>query len=273
MDKYRVFGNPIKQSKSPVIHRAFAQALNQDIEYDKYAPEVDSFAQAVQAFIAEGGKGANVTAPFKEEAMRLCDELSEVAAKSGAVNTLSFKGGKIYGDNTDGFGLVQDLLTQGVSLSQANILMLGAGGAAKGVVASLLAEKPLSLTIANRTKAKATLLAEQADSDIVSGCGFDELTGSYDLIINATSSSLSGKIPEIPTNIINEDVCCYDMSYSKAPTPFLTWARQQGATKVIDGLGMLVGQAAKSFSIWRNHMPQVAPVLTMLRKELQTQES
>ena len=202
MDQYRVFGNPIKQSRSPFIHQSFAQATKQQLNYEIQFAELDGFSDAVVKFIAQGGKGANVTAPFKEQALAMSDELSERARLAGAVNTLSFKDGKIYGDNTDGEGLVQDLLRNKVQLDNSRILLLGAGGAAKGVILPLLAQKPASIVIANRTVSKAQALIEQFDDGRLSACGFEQTSGKiYDVIINATSASLSGKLPTISSSL------------------------------------------------------------------------
>ncbi len=272
MDKYCVFGNPIKHSRSPFIHQSFANTTDQVLEYDTYLAEIDGFSKAVANFIAEGGKGANVTVPFKEEALALSDQLSERARLAGAVNTLTFKDGKVYGDNTDGEGLVQDLLRNTVRIENSKILLLGAGGAAKGVILPLLAQNPESITIANRTLSKAEGLIEQFDNDKLSASSFEQAsTKVYDVIINATSASLSGKLPPISASIIDSDTVCYDMVYGKSMTPFLVWAEQEGATKVIDGLGMLVGQAAESFGIWRGIKPEVDPVLRSLRISLDTE--
>jgi len=269
MDQYRVFGNPIKQSRSPFIHQSFAQATKQILNYQSQFVGLDGFIAEITAFIEQGGKGANVTAPFKEQALEISDELSERARLAGAVNTLSFIDGKIYGDNTDGEGLVQDLLRNNVLLENCRILILGAGGAAKGVVLPLLAQNPKSITIANRTVSKAESIIAQFNESKLNACSFEKTsTVSYDLIINATSASLSGKLPTIPSSIITENTVCYDMVYSKALTPFLVWAKAQGAIKVIDGLGMLVGQAAESFTFWRGVTPEVTTVIEELKLSL-----
>ncbi|ALO33301.1 shikimate dehydrogenase [Colwellia sp. MT41] len=268
-DQYRVFGNPIKQSRSPDIHHIFASKSQQIINYQKQLVDIDGFANAVAELIDQGGKGANVTAPFKEQALALADELTERASLAGAVNTLTFKEGKILGDNTDGEGLVQDLIINKVLLKQRRILLLGAGGAARGVLLPLLAQGPSAIVIANRTVSKAKDLCQHFNDGRLSACSFSETTGQeFDLIINATSASLAGDLPPIPTSIINSKVVCYDMAYGKNETQFLQWAREQGAVDVIDGLGMLVGQAAVSFAIWRGVTPQVQPVIKKLRAAL-----
>jgi len=269
MDQYRVFGNPIKHSRSPFIHQSFAKATKQELNYQTQLAEPDGFSSAIAEFIVQGGKGANVTVPFKEQALEISDELSDRARLAGAVNTLSFENGKIYGDNTDGEGLVQDLLRNHVQLENSRILLLGAGGAAKGVILPLLAQNPVSIVIANRTTSKAEVLIEQFNDRKLNACGFEQASGAiFDVIINATSASLSGKIPTISTSIITENTVCYDMVYSKDLTPFLGWAKAQGAAKVIDGIGMLVGQSAESFNIWRGVKPEVETVIEQLKTSL-----
>jgi len=269
MDQYLVYGNPIKQSKSPSIHTAFAQETRQQLQYRSQLAETSNFEETVYSFIREGGKGANVTAPFKEQAMAMCDELSEHAKFSGAVNTLTFKNGKIYGDTTDGIGLVNDLLSHQVILKNSRILLLGAGGASKGVVLPLLNQKPKSVVIANRTVAKAEVIAQQYTKQPISAMSFDDANKqNFDLIINATSAGLSGNSVPIAESIITTNTVCYDMTYGKTLTPFLQMATKQKAKKVIDGLGMLVGQAAESFYIWRGVRPEGKAVLTQLREEL-----
>ena len=269
MDQYRVFGNPIKHSRSPFIHDSFAKQTSQKLNYQSELIALDDFEMKVKQFIAKGGKGANVTVPFKEQAYDLCYELSERARAAGAVNTLIFKNNKIYGDNTDGLGLVQDLFRQQVKLKNSRILLLGAGGAAKGVILPLLEQNPASIIIANRTTSKALLLCQQFNDKKISGCGFDQINNKkFDLIINATSASLDNRILNIPAQLINSNVVCYDMVYSKKITPFLSWAKEHGSVHLIDGLGMLVGQAAESFAIWRNVKPRVESVIKDLRTSL-----
>ncbi len=269
MDKYLVYGNPIEQSKSPVIHMTFANECKLDIHYDKKLVELDGFESTVKFFIEQGGKGANVTAPFKEQAMAMCDELSEHAKFSGAVNTLTFKNGKIYGDTTDGVGLVNDLLLHQVALQDKRVLLLGAGGASKGVVLPLLNQNPLSLTIANRTVSKAQNIVAQYNDKPLVACSFDEANQQeFDIIINATSAGLSGNSLSISERIITENTVCYDMTYGKRLTPFLNKATELNAKQVIDGLGMLVGQAAESFYIWTGVKPSTNTLLNTLRIEL-----
>ncbi len=276
MDQYRVFGNPIKQSRSPFIHQEFAKSTKQVLQYQTQLVELDAFTEAVQTLIKEGGKGANVTVPFKEQALALSDQLSDRARLAGAVNTLSFCEGKILGDNTDGLGLVQDLIRNEVKLKNVRILILGAGGAAKGVILPLLEQLPKSIVVANRTVSKAQLLCEQFSEfsqNKLTACGFDDVgQKAFDIIINATSASLSGNIPPISSQLIKDDVVCYDMVYGKQLTPFLSWAKEHGASCIIDGLGMLVGQAAESFAIWRNVKPEVEVVISNLRSALAAEQ-
>ena len=268
-DQYRVFGNPIEQSKSPAIHHIFADKSQQNIDYQKQLVDTKDFSNAVADFIRHGGKGANVTAPFKEQALAIADELTERATLAGAVNTLTFKNGKIFGDNTDGEGLVQDLITNKVILNESRVLLLGAGGAARGVLLPLLAQNPRSIVIANRTASKAATLCQHFSDIRLSVSGYQDLEQQhFDVIINATSASLSGNLPPIPTSLLSQNVVCYDMVYGKDETPFLKWAKEHGAMKVIDGLGMLVGQAAVSFEVWRGVTPEVQPVIDKLRTSL-----
>ncbi|WP_404937973.1 shikimate dehydrogenase [Pseudomonas sp. JDS08PS003] len=271
MDQYVVFGNPISHSKSPLIHRLFAQQTGQQLEYNTLLAPLDDFAGAARSFFVQG-RGANVTVPFKEDAYRLCDSLTERAQRAGAVNTLSKQAdGRLLGDNTDGAGLVRDLtVNAGVSLKGKRILLLGAGGAVRGALEPLLAQRPASVVIANRTVEKAELLAELfADLGPVSASGFDWLEESVDLIINATSASLSGDLPPIASSLIEPGkTVCYDMMYAKEPTPFCRWASEHGAALVLDGLGMLAEQAAEAFYLWRGVRPDSAPVLAELRRQL-----
>ncbi len=269
MDQYCVFGNPIEQSRSPFIHQQFALQTGQKLSYQAQLVALDKFETAVTTFIQQGGKGANVTVPFKEQALQLCDQVSERAKQAGAVNTLSFSDHQIIGDNTDGIGLVADLKSHQVTLNNQRILLIGAGGAAKGVVLPLLVEKPSVLVIANRTLNKAEAIIAQHNNDRLCAKSYTQLSpSSFDLIINATSASLSGFVPAIPAEVIHNNTVCYDMVYQQEATVFLQWAKQQGARKIIDGLGMLVKQAAESFYLWRGVKPQTDEVLTQLRKAL-----
>jgi len=272
-DLYAVFGNPIAHSKSPAIHAAFAAATGQDLRYEARLAGVDGFARAVADFVGEGGRGANVTVPFKEEAFRLATRLSDRAARAGAVNTLTVDGTELLGDNTDGAGLVADIVDNlGFDLRGRRILLLGAGGAARGVIAPLLAAGPAALTIANRSLGKADDLAINfADLAAIEALSFDRLAGrSFDLVINATSASLAGEALPLPPDLFSGVGLAYDMMYGKGDTPFMAQARRQGALRCADGLGMLVGQAAEAFFVWRGVRPATAPVLAELRAKLAT---
>ncbi|WP_374277458.1 shikimate dehydrogenase [Azonexus sp.] len=267
-DLYAVFGNPIAHSKSPAIHAGFARSTGQDLVYEARLAPVDGFQGAVAEFVAAGGRGANVTVPFKEEAFRLAKRLTDRAARAGAVNTLVFDGADVLGDNTDGAGLVRDIVDNlGFPLTGRRILLLGAGGAARGVIAPLLAGAPASLTIANRTADKArSLAAAFADLAAIDAGSFDDLTGkSFDLVINATSASLAGAALPLPAGLFAPGSLAYDMMYGKGDTPFIAQARAQGAGRLADGLGMLVEQAAEAFRVWRGVRPETAGVLAGLR--------
>lgn len=270
-DRYAVFGNPIGHSKSPAIHARFAAQNGQDLVYEAILAPLDGFAASARAFAAAGGRGANVTVPFKEEAFRLADRLSERARRAGAVNTLAFGADGILGDNTDGAGLVRDIEGNlGVSLAGRRILLLGAGGAARGALAPLLAAGPAELCIANRSAAKAAALAaEFADLAALAGGGFAELAGHrFDIVINATSASLAGSDLPLPAGLFAPDSLAYDMMYGRGDTPFLALARRQGAGRLADGLGMLVEQAAEAFFLWRGVRPATAAVLAELRSQI-----
>lgn len=261
-DRYAVFGNPIGHSKSPRIHAEFARQTGQDLSYEAILAPLDDFAGALRAFRAVGGLGANVTVPFKEQAYACAERLSARAEAAGAVNTLSFSATGIEGDNTDGIGLVHDLSGNlGFAVAGKRILLLGAGGASRGVVLPLLEQRPAALRIANRTAAKAMELAERFGCQ---GGGFDDLAGdSFDLVVNATSASLAGDAPPLPAGVYAPGALAYDMMYGR-DTPFMLAARQAGA-RVADGLGMLVEQAAEAFFIWRGVRPATAPVIARLR--------
>jgi len=268
IDRYGVMGYPVSHSRSPVIHRLFALQTNQHIQYELLEVAPDRLEAAVRQFQRTGGKGLNITVPHKSEVARLCDQLSEPASTAGAVNTLSFREGEIRGDNTDGIGLLRDLaINQGITLDGANILILGAGGATRGIVGPLLEMQPSSLCIANRTIDKAQALAEHFSySGPVSACRFNMVPVSeeYDLIINATSAGVRGDTPPYPESAISEHTFCYDLSYGLKPTPFSVWAREHGAARSVMGWGMLVEQAAESFHIWRGVLPDTAPVLKQM---------
>lgn len=271
-DTYAVMGNPISHSKSPFIHKKFAEQTGQRIEYTAIQVDPGGFAQAVGNFQANGGKGLNITVPFKREAWELADELSPRATVAGAVNTLVFRPDQsLFGDNTDGIGLVRDILNNHAGqIRDRHLLVLGAGGAVRGVLGPLLEQHPQQLVIANRTVDKAVTLAQDFHAlGNLKGCEFPELQGmTFDLIINGTSASLQGELPPIPESILKNTSWCYDMMYGREPTIFLRWCEQQGVSQLIDGLGMLVEQAAESFYLWRGVRPDSAPVIAALRNLL-----
>jgi shikimate dehydrogenase len=262
-DRYAVFGHPIAHSKSPQIHAAFARQTGQDLTYEAILAPLDGFADSVAQFISAGGRGANVTVPFKEEAFRLANRLSPRAQRAGAVNTLSFDADGILGDNTDGAGLVADLTRNlHCMLAGKRILLLGAGGAARGVIEPLLEQKPSALVMANRTVSRAQELAELFGHG-VSACSFDAVDTPFDLVINATAASLAGERPPLSPCVFTPDTLAYDLMYGR-DTPFLAFARTHGAATA-DGLGMLVEQAAEAFYLWRGVRPDTAPVIAALR--------
>jgi shikimate dehydrogenase len=269
MERYAVIGNPVAHSKSPRIHAEFARQTGQHLEYGRILAEPEHFAETVRAFFAGGGRGLNVTVPFKEAAWRLADERSPRAKIAGAVNTLiALPGGRLRGDNTDGAGLIRDLAdNHGFAFGGRQILLLGAGGAARGVLRPLLETGLRGLTVANRTADKALALAERAaGAGPVTGCGLDGLAEArFDLIVNSTSAGLGGEMPPIPDDCLAPGGWTYDMLYGDTPTPFCHWGERHGAAKALDGLGMLVEQAAESFRLWRGVSPQTAPVIAALR--------
>jgi len=268
LDRYGVMGYPVSHSRSPVIHRLFALQTGQDMQYELLQVSPEKLETAVRQFQRTGGKGLNVTVPHKRTALPLVDQLSERAATAGAVNTLAFKGGEIHGDNTDGIGLLRDLgVNLGVPLQAARILILGAGGATRGIVGPLLEMQPDLLQIANRTIGKAEIIADHfARHGPIAACSFDEVPTNepYDLIINATSAGVRGEMPPYPEAAVTENTFCYDLSYGLNATPFSNWAREHGAAKSVMGWGMLVEQAAESFEIWRGVRPDTAPVLKQM---------
>ena len=271
MDTYAVFGNPISHSKSPLIHSQFAHQTKQHLEYTAIEAPLDGFADAVKIFFLSGGKGCNVTVPFKEQAFQLADQLTERAKTAGAVNTLlQQEDGRVLGDNTDGAGLVADLIRNEIKLKKAKVLLIGAGGAARGVIKPLLDAQVAKIAIYNRTTEKAELLADEFSSlGKVKAAEGDKLDGKqFDVIINATSASLSGYLPDIPESVIASSKACYDMAYGDQDTVFIAWCKKLGVQTCLDGLGMLVGQAAESFQLWRNTSPDVEPVIQQLRDNL-----
>jgi len=268
-DHYAVFGNPIKHSKSPQIHKRFAEQTGQTLNYTAEHIPIGQFAQHLESFVQEGGKGINVTVPFKGDAWSCATQRSDRAQRAGAVNTLVIKpDGELFGETTDGTGLVRDIISNHqTSIINKNILLIGAGGAVRGVLQSLLEQQPASLVISNRTQIKAAQLAgEFSDLGNISGCGLDEIDSTgFDIIINGTSASLQGNLPDLPENLFRENSCSYDMMYAAQATPFMQWSADNGAATVLDGLGMLVEQAAESFYLWRNIMPETEPVIKAIR--------
>lgn len=278
LDRYAVIGNPIAHSKSPRIHALYAAQTAQALSYEALLGPIGGFADCVDAFRAEGGRGMNVTVPFKLDAYAYATRLTARAEAAGAVNTLAFTGDEVLGDNTDGAGILRDItINQGCPVAGKRVLLLGAGGAARGTVLPLLDARPASVFIANRTAAKAAdlrALAErfgQPGSNItLQAGGLAELAGQqFDVVINATSASLSDAAPDLPAGLYAPGALAYDMMYGKGDTPFMQAARAQGAARLADGLGMLVEQAAESFALWRGVRPDTAPVLAELRAALQ----
>ena len=271
-DRYAVMGNPIAHSKSPQIHSLFAEQTGQRLEYTAIHVDLGGFEQAVGNFMANGGKGLNVTVPFKGEAWALVQSRSERAERAGAVNTIILQDdGSLRGDNTDGVGLVNDLQqNHGVEIAGKRLLVLGAGGAVRGVLEPLLKAGPAALVIANRTVDKARQLAQEfAGLGTLSACGFQDLKGEvFDVVINGTAASLQGELPPLPATIFKKGSCSYDMMYSAQPTAFMQWSKENGAEKTLDGLGMLVEQAAESFYLWRHVRPETRPVIEQIRKLL-----
>lgn len=280
-DRYAVFGNPITHSKSPLIHRLFAEQTGESVVYEALSAPVDGFADALATFKASGARGCNITVPFKQDAWQLADERSDYAQRAGAVNTLVLRDdGSVYGANTDGIGIVRDLQqNHQINVQGKRILLLGAGGAVRGVLQPLLEAHPAALFIANRTASKAEALAAdfsefntlstQCDAIPIQGGGFEAVAeqGTFDLIINGTAASLQGDVPPIPVACLAGQACCYDMMYAAEPTAFVAWGLQHGA-KAMDGLGMLVEQAAESFFIWRGVRSDTRPVLDAVRATL-----
>mgnify|MGYP001814526721 CR=1 FL=1 len=272
-DKYAVFGIPIKHSRSPAIHAAFAAQSGHAIQYRAVRVAEDGFERAASNFFAEGGRGLNITLPFKQEAFCFAGRLSDRAQRAGAVNTLSrADDGVIEGDNTDGIGLVRDMVANlGWVVQGLRILIIGAGGAVRGVLEPLLRERPREILIVNRTAGRAEQMAREfADLGALQGGGYD-LIGErqFDLVINASSAGLSGEMPSLPATLLTERSCCYDMLYGSEPTPFMRWAAHHAAWAVADGLGMLVEQAAQSFYIWRHVRPETRPVINQIREAME----
>ncbi len=270
-DHYAVIGNPIAHSRSPAIHAAFARQTGQTLIYERLLAPLDGFGATVAQFRASGGRGANVTVPFKQVAWQLADRATPRAQLAQAANTLSFTPDGILADNTDGGGLINDLQRNlGYRLAGKRLLLMGAGGAARGVIAALLAENPLYLIIANRTVERALELRRQfAHLGIIEACDYRTLDHlSFDCVINATSASLNHETPPMPDKLFAPASLAYDMMYASQPTPFMRDATQHGAVRCVDGLGMLVEQAALSFALWRGISPDTQPVLNELRASL-----
>jgi shikimate dehydrogenase len=269
MDQYCVIGNPIQHSKSPLIHQLFAEQTQQEMAYTAKLVALDGLELALNQLQAEGVKGINITLPFKHKAFRLASKLSERAQVAQAINTIKFnEDGTIFGDNTDGIGLVRDILqNHHYGIAKKRVLVLGTGGAVRGILQPLLTEKPDQIVIANRSEAKATALAEEfSKDDSIISCPLQLLEADgFDLVINGTSASLEGEMLDLPASILRKGAMCYDMVYGSDVTPFLTWAKDQGADICTDGLGMLVEQAAESFYLWRGVRPEVKPVLKNLK--------
>ena len=268
-DRYAVFGHPISHSQSPRIHRLFAEQTGQQLTYSAENVTPKTFETSVNEFIQSGGRGLNCTVPLKELAFRRAETLSIRAQRSKAVNTLALlPDGTLYGENTDGIGLTRDLTQNlGIELTGQRILILGAGGATRGILEPLLQLKPLRLDVANRTPEKAVKLASEfADLGPITGGGFQAFSGeSYDIILNATAASLTGELPDLPPGILARDGACYDLAYGHQPTAFVRWGQKKGARLSVDGIGMLVEQAAEAFLLWRGIRPETAPVLAALK--------
>jgi shikimate dehydrogenase len=267
-DLYAVIGNPVAHSKSPWIHAEFSRQTGQDMQYEAILAPVNAFPATVTVFRERGGKGMNVTVPFKLEACKLAGRLTERADAAQAVNTLVFNADGTLGANTDGAGLVRDITVNlGFSLTGKRVLLMGAGGAARGVVLPLLEHDPSILAIVNRTQQKAHALQQQFScyGTIVSGDYADILGEKFDLVINATSASLKGELPPLSPGVFAAESLAYDMMYGDGYTPFLQFAKQQGASRLADGIGMLVEQAAESFFLWRGIRPETGSMIKMLR--------
>ncbi|HEX7719838.1 MAG TPA: shikimate dehydrogenase [Woeseiaceae bacterium] len=268
VDRYGVMGYPVSHSRSPVIHRLFALQTGQNLQYELLQVLPENLDDAIRQFADAGGKGLNITVPHKTAALTFADQLSERATSAGAINTLAFQDGEIFGDNTDGIGLLRDFTRNlKLVLRDANILILGAGGATRGILGPLLAAQPRQVTIANRILDKASELVDRfASSGNVKACRFKDVNFEIDyaLVINATSAGLKGETPPYPAAAIRPHTFCYDLSYGLTPTPFSKWAAAQGAKRSVMGWGMLVEQAAESFHLWRGVRPDTAPILKQL---------
>jgi shikimate dehydrogenase len=267
-DRYGVVGHPVDHSRSPLIHTVFARQTNQNLTYELLDCEPAAFETAVRGFGAAGGKGLNVTVPHKEAAFELCDDHSEAARVAGAVNTISITAGRVRGDNTDGVGFIRDVtVNQRQLLADRRVVVLGAGGAARGVVGPLLAEKPAEVVIANRTRDRADQLVTLfGHRPVLRAVSFAELADllAFDVLVNATSAGLKGEVPPFPASLVGAQSFCYDLVYGSSDTPFVTWAKAQGAARAVHGWGMLVEQAAESFAIWRGVRPDTRQLLKQI---------
>lgn len=270
IDRYAVFGHPIGHSKSPLIHGLFAEQTRQHMSYTAEDVTPADFSTTINQFFGSGGRGLNCTVPLKELAWQAADRLSSRAQRAKAVNTLAIQAdGTLFGDNTDGIGLLNDLTkNHDVAIANQRILILGAGGATRGIIAPLIEQGAASIVIANRTSEKADTIANEfIDLGNVTGCGYPAIADRrFDLIINATSASLTGDLPPLPPRVLADDGICYDLAYADKPTTFIDWANRQGARLALDGLGMLVEQAAEAFYIWRHVRPDTEPVIRQLNE-------
>ncbi len=267
IDRYAVIGNPISHSKSPLIHRTFAQGTGQDLEYIAIEGPFEGFTRSVHEFRAEGGRGMNVTTPFKVQAFDLATDRLPRAQLAGAANALKFEADRIFADNFDGVGLVNDIQRNlGVALAGKRVLMLGAGGAARGALLPFVAQHPSAIVIANRTIDKARQLAtEVAGGGIVAGCGYRDVANErFDVVINATSASLNGELPPIAPAVFGPGALAYELVYGRGLTPFLRLARDAGIERLADGVGMLVEQAAEAFVWWRGVRPDTRSLIDRL---------
>ncbi len=266
-DRYAVIGNPIGHSKSPLIHAQFARQCAQDLTYSALECTAAEFANTVRSFRDSGARGLNVTAPFKLQAFELADRHSERASLTGASNALKFEAGHIHAENFDGVGLVNDIQRNlGGSIAGRRVLLLGAGGAARGALGSILEQRPSEVTIANRSVSKAVELAAQfAKRGTVHGVGYANIgEQAFDVIINATSASVDDKQPLAPRSVFTSTSLAYEMAYGRGLTPFLRWAKEAGVTQLADGIGMLIEQAAEAFLWWRGVRPDTAPLIRSL---------
>ena len=267
-DRYGVVGHPVEHSRSPLIHTVFARQTGQHLTYELLDAEPAAFETAVRGFGAAGGKGLNITVPHKEAAFALCDERSDAARVAGAVNTISIKAGRLVGDNTDGVGFIRDVtVNQRQALAGSRVIVLGAGGAARGIIGPLLAEQPAEVVVANRTSDRADQLVALFGSDQrLRAVSFAELTKApaFDVLVNATSAGLKGDTPPFPPSLVGPQSFCYDLVYGSHDTPFVIWAKAQGAGRAVQGWGMLVEQAAEAFAIWRGVRPDTRQLLKQI---------